>query len=516
MESRCETIRRYSIGALATLVAILTRVEMTPWLGDRVPFGLCFMSTLLTAWIAGTGPALFATALSVLAAAHFIIPPSNSLWVYEPGDQFALLVYATVTLASILLFHRVGVGQRLAEHSAIENSRLNLTLQETDRKKDQFLALLAHELRNPLAPILSAIDMMDALEDPKAHSRAKKIVRRQVGHLVALVDDLLDVARYVQGKLELKKEPVDLRVAVETAIEMNLPRIQERSHQLSVELPDGSVWFPGDEARITQIIGNLIHNATKYTPPGGHIRIMMSILDGTASISVQDDGIGIPEDLREHIFELFTQVNSTRTRREGGLGIGLAIVKQLVEMSGGRISAESEGPGRGSTFRICLPGITVSDLESPQRRDDSSWGFQLLQPDEGAEARHGRILLVDDNQDSLMLLRMILDAAGYVTETAIDGFKAIETARHFQPEMILLDIGLPGMDGHEVARTLRRDPRFRETRIIALSGWGAEEDFEKSRRAGIDLHLVKPFLPRELLKIINENSGSAALVEKAI
>lgn len=529
--SRCQRIqecmRNYSIAIFSTMTATLLRKELEPILESKVPFGLFFISTLLTAWMAGTGPAILATVLSVVSTAHFIIPPHDSLYLHHPSDVFSLAIYLIVTLASIFIFHQSAAQQRQATESALENSRLNDGLREADRKKDEFLALLAHELRNPLTPIQTAMDLLEADRRWDSNPQAMQTIRRQLCQLVRLVNDLLDASRYVHGKLQIRHETFNLLDAIELAIETNLSVFEDRNHRFNFCLPDHEVLVRGDMPRMAQAISNLLHNASKYTHRNGHIRLSVEIRQAAALIRIEDNGIGIPHDLKNHIFELFSQVNSSRSRREGGLGIGLALVRELVQLHGGSIEVESDGPDRGSRFTIQVPILTPAEkplithqtrelpTASPPHitpRDSEGPCEPLAHCDrEGLHTAHAaapdekiRILMVDDNVDSTAMLAILLTTQGFAADSAADGISGIQKAQEFRPHLILLDIGLPGMDGFEVAKTLRQRPEFQDTRILALSGWDGEEYRQLSRDAGIDEHIAKPFRPQELLRIISD------------
>lgn len=503
--------RNYSVAVFSTLTATWLRLELEPILESRVPFGLFFISSLLTAWLAGTGPAVLAAVLSLLAAAHFIIPPSDSLFLNQPSDLFSLGIYLVVTLASILLFHQSAVQQRLAEKSAEENARLNAGLIEADTRKDEFLALLAHELRNPLTPIQTAVDLLDA--DPALIGQSRlpiETIRRQLRQLIRLVNDLLDASRFVHGKICIKSEPFLLEDAIQIAIETNQAALDERNHQFYVCLPDLPIRILGDLPRMSQAIFNVLHNATKYTHRGGHIRLSVTYSTGFVTIRIEDDGMGIPSELKARIFELFTQVNSSRSRREGGLGIGLALVRQLVHLHAGTISVASDGPGQGSRFTIELPCLPHCDLQpevppmEPAKnlpRPESSSLDEL----KDSECEKPKILMIDDNTDSSEMLGMLLQFEGFETRSASEGISGIRLGEQFRPEIILLDIGLPGMDGYEVAAALRKKTIFDDTVIIAVSGWDGAEYRRLSLDAGIDDHLAKPFVPGDLVNLIRHH-----------
>ncbi|WP_169728094.1 PAS domain-containing protein [Massilia alkalitolerans] len=361
--------------------------------------------------------------------------------------------------------------------------KLASDLEEADRRKTEFLATLAHELRNPLAPIRSGLSVMRLKGDnPASVARVREMMERQVSHMVHLIDDLLDIARISGGKLELKKERADLRGVLSNAVETSLPLIETGRHELSVDVPEHAVPVEADVTRIAQVVANLLNNAAKYTPNGGRIGLSLRIEGSDALIAVSDNGIGIPQDELSSVFEMFSQVGHHLERAQGGLGIGLSLVRRLVDMHGGSVAAASGGPHAGSTFTVRLP---LAD------------GAQdtLVQPvPQSAEGAVGgtRILVVDDNVDAATTLSMILEACGYTTQVAHGGIEALAAAQAFRPQVAFLDIGMPGMDGYETARAMRGLEGLEDVTLVALTGWGADSDRRKSNEAGFDQHLTKP------------------------
>ncbi len=361
--------------------------------------------------------------------------------------------------------------------------KLATDLAEADQRKTEFLATLAHELRNPLAPIRSGLSVMRLKGDNAASvARVREMMERQVGHMVHLIDDLLDVARISGGKLELKKERADLRGVLSSAVETSLPLIETGQHELSVEAPEHEVAAEVDVTRIAQVVANLLNNAAKYTPSGGRIGLSLRVEGGDAVITVSDNGIGIPQEALGSVFEMFSQVGNHLERAQGGLGIGLSLVRRLVDMHGGQVTAESGGPRRGSVFTVRLPLA-----EGAQRPP-----LQAAAPAADNAIEGTRILVVDDNVDAATTLSMILEACGYVTAVAHDGMQALATAQSFRPQVAFLDIGMPGMDGYDTARAIRRIDGLEDMTLVALTGWGAESDRRKSSEAGFDQHLTKP------------------------
>jgi PAS domain S-box-containing protein len=378
-----------------------------------------------------------------------------------------------------ILFNDITQRRRSQE----DLKRLAAELAETDRRKTEFLATLAHELRNPLAPISNGLQLMRmAAGNPQAQEKAREMMERQLKHLVRLVDDLLDIARISSGKVDLKKERVTLKSVLNAAVESSMPLLSAAGHTLALDMADENLELVADPVRLGQVVSNLLNNAAKYTPVGGRIELRARRDADDAVISVADTGIGISPEALPHVFEMFTQVGRGRDRSQGGLGIGLALVRRLVELHEGSVVAESAGVGQGSRFTVRLP------LASRLAADQPSGA-----PAGQAEtATHLRVLVVDDNVDAAESLAALLDLAGHATRVAHDGDQALRTAHEFRPEVVFLDIGMPGKDGYEVAKALRGEPETRQAVLVALTGWGAKEDRARSRNAGFDYHLTKP------------------------
>ncbi|HEU4613886.1 MAG TPA: PAS domain S-box protein [Kofleriaceae bacterium] len=372
------------------------------------------------------------------------------------------------------------VTRDLTERRVAEADRTaRLAAEHASRTKDEFLAILGHELRNPLAPILTALQLLKLRgQDPPPKEHA--VIERQVRHMMHLVDDLLDISRITRGKLELRRHPIDLRGVVAKAIELASPLIEQRGHRLQVDLPTRPIGVDVDEARMTQVLANLMTNAAKYTEPGGAIRVSVTERAGDVDIAVSDNGIGIPPDLLPRVFDLFVQGYRTSERSGGGLGIGLTLVRNLVEMHGGTVSAHSEGVGRGSRFTVHLPVVALDVTDNTHRA-----------PKLFAVARSRRILVVDDNEDARELLAEALRAAGHDVYTAGDPAQALNMIEAVQPEVAILDIGLPVMDGYELAGRIRSQLAG-ELHLFALTGYGQASDRERAHAAGFAAHFVKP------------------------
>jgi PAS domain S-box-containing protein len=405
---------------------------------------------------------------------------------YTPGD----LAFA------------VELAQRAA--IAIENAQLYSSLREADRLKDEFLAMLAHELRNPLAPIRNALHIM---KQPAANGavlgQSRDMAERQVQHMARLLDDLLDVSRISRGKIELRKDLLDLASVLNRTAEAVRPLIEERGHEFSIALPAGPLRVEGDATRLEQVMTNLLNNAAKYTDPGGRIALSASREGSEIVLRVKDTGIGIAPDMLPRVFDLFVQAERRLDRSQGGVGIGLTLVRKLVELHGGSVEARSEGHGRGSEFVVRLPAPAADARGGQTGAEDGGRPAPAL-------ARH-RVLVVDDNVDAADSLAMILRLSGQEVRLAYDGPTALLTAQAFRPQVILLDIGMPGMDGYEVARRLREDPRLKPVLLVAMTGWGQEEDRRRSFLAGFDHHLVKPAEPDVLQRLLASSVGLVGL-----
>jgi signal transduction histidine kinase/ActR/RegA family two-component response regulator len=381
---------------------------------------------------------------------------------------------------------RAGLNGRQRQYQIREHIRqqaaAEAALREADRRKDEFLATLAHELRNPLAPLRTGLSVLKSRpSDERLAGRVVGVMDRQLVMLVRLIDDLLDVARISSGKIELVREPVDLRQIVEVALEGCAPAIEAAHHTLSVQLPPEPVWVLGDRARLVQVVGNLVNNASKYTPEGGRIEVGVDGESAEARVRVTDSGVGIAPEMLERVFDMFTQVEGSLYRAQGGLGLGLSLVRSLTEMHGGRVEAHSDGPGRGSVFTVHLPRTDV--LAVPARASDAPG-------QSGRDLR--RVLVIDDNVDAAEMMVVGLRALGHEVmceHAAVDG---LERARLLRPDVIFCDIGMPGLNGYDVAARVRADPLLHDTRLVALTGWGSAGDKQRAQAAGFDGHLTKP------------------------
>jgi PAS domain S-box-containing protein len=374
---------------------------------------------------------------------------------------------------------------------------------QADRRKDEFLATLAHELRNPLAPIRNAVRILDSdSADDVQRKWGREVIARQVHRMSLLLDDLLDVARITRGQLELKKEYVDLRAVVNVAVETARPLLDAKRHRLTVNLPAENIRLEVDPLRLSQVIGNLLTNAAKYTDPDGDIWLDARIVHGELEISIRDNGIGLSPEVVPGLFTMFSQVNSAIDRAEGGLGIGLALVKGLVSLHGGRVSVRSEGLGRGSEFIVHLPHKVIAPAEAGTAATGRTTA-------EATNARRGHILVVDDNRDAADSLALVLRFMNFEVSVAYDGAQALELSAKARPRAAIIDIGMPGMSGHEVARRMRREAWGRDAVLIALTGWGQDSDKQAARAAGFDDHLTKPVDPQDVETVLTRLLGEA-------
>ena len=361
--------------------------------------------------------------------------------------------------------------------------KMAVDLAAVDRQKDEFLATLAHELRNPLAPLRSSLELLRRTAGMPDASRAPlDTMDRQVSQLVRLVDDLLDLNRVLYNRLELRRSDVDLTAIIQQAIEISKPLIESAGHTLVVALPQSPIQLHADPIRLTQVFANLLNNSCKYTPPGGRISVAAERAGDSAIVRVTDSGVGIPLDQQEAIFGMFTQLQRSAEREREGLGIGLTLVRQLVDMHGGSVRVRSEGDGHGSEFVVTLPALAAAELAAEPRAE--------MPPPPAAPSR--RVLIVDDNRDAAESLAMLVEHGGHTAFLAYDGTGALAAAERERPDIVLLDIGLPQMNGHDVCREIRKASWGRTMRVIALTGWGQDDDRRKSREAGFDAHLVKP------------------------
>lgn len=377
-----------------------------------------------------------------------------------------------------------------------DRKRAEDALKQADRSKNEFLATLAHELRNPLAPIRAAVKILQLKSKTTPESRmALEVIERQTGQMTRLIDDLLDIARITSNKLELRQETIELGEVLDAAVETSRPLIEQRGHELIVEAPAEPIRIDADLVRLAQVISNLLNNAAKYTERGGRISLRASRKETEAVVEVSDTGMGIAPEMLPHIFEMFTQAERAANGSPGGLGIGLTLVKRLVEMHGGTVTVHSEGRGKGSKFAVRVP---IAATESG-RLEIRAQGQPAVATESGTSLR---ILVVDDNHDSADSLGMLLKLLGNDVRIVHDGLAAVEVASEFQPRVVLLDIGLPTLNGYEAGQKIRQQPGGQQAVMIALTGWGRDVDRQRSKEAGFDHHLVKPVDPDVLAELL--------------
>ena len=409
----------------------------------------------------------------------------------------AIVAPIAVSLQNAELYARAKreIAERLRMERALTLSEEQLI--EADRRKDEVLATLAHELRNPLAPIRTAVALVRRRDaDPAQTAWSGEVIERQVSHMARLLDDLLDVSRVSRGRLRLRTEPVDLADVIRHATESSQPLIEAGRHPLSVELPSDPIRLEADPTRLAQVFSNILNNAARYSEAGRPIRVCVEREGSEAVVRVHDQGIGIPPEMLPRIFEAFLQLDRSLERSQGGLGIGLTLVKQIVELHAGRVEAQSDGAGKGSVFTVRLP-VPEGVLPSPRAADGPAEGATRVERKSGR-----RILVADDLEDSAASLAMLLQLQGYEVRTAFDGAQAVQAARAFRPDIVLLDIAMPQLNGYEAARTILAESGERRPRMIALTGWGHEENRMRTKEAGFDHHLVKPVEPETLRRLL--------------
>jgi len=386
------------------------------------------------------------------------------------------------------------LSREMRERGAAEEA-----LRAADRRKDEFLATLAHELRNPLAPLANGLKLLDrAGDDPKVRQTAQAMMQRQLAQLVRLIDDLLDVSRITRGKVELRREIIDVAALAARALEAAEPMLRQRTHAVSFERPDEPVWVDADPARLTQVLVNLLHNAARYTEPGGRIALAVQPLDGRVRLAVRDNGIGIDARQQAAIFDMFVQVDTSLERGAAGLGIGLTIARELVAMHGGRLGVDSAGLGKGSTFSVELPTVAAPAAAAPPA------------PVQTAAPKPLDVLIADDNADFAGSLGEILRLAGHRVRVVHDGAAALQEAQRSPPDAAFLDIGIPSVNGYRIAESLRTRPQTRDMLLIAVTGWGQEADRRRVKEAGFDHHLVKPIDTDQALGLLAQRERAAS------
>ena len=504
MAARRTVWLHYLAAPLAVGLGAFVRLSFWPELFEVATFMPLFMAVLFCAWLGGLGPGLLATVLASLVAAWWLLPPEGSLAVATGEHQVQLALFVTLALAMALASESLHDERRRAEslrgdiHDLEAMQRrlhaLAADLSEADRRKDEFLATLAHELRNPLAPISNSLEILRMAPDAATLEAARATMARQLAHLVRLVDDLLDVSRISRDKLTLRREIVVLQTVVANVVESTGPFIASHGHDLEVAMPDAPIELEADPVRVAQVIGNLLHNAAKYTPDGGRIALSVRVDDDMAELVIADTGIGVPETLRDHVFDMFRQGDASLERTRGGLGIGLGLARRLVELHGGTIRLDSAGAGHGTQVTVRLPALRGARVDANPAPVAAVAGAAPVVP--------LRIVVADDNHDAAQSMAMVLRAAGHRVDVAHDGLSALALAEAVRPDLVLLDIGMPGLNGFEACRRLRASEWTRGVPIVAITGLGQPGDRERSRDAGFDAHWVKPIDPVRLHALV--------------
>lgn len=442
------------------------------------------LTVVLASALGGWKPGVLASVLGILVHVIVLLEPRYQLKLLERREVLRILAYCITGGAIICLSEAL---QRAWDRVRDRQRQLELV----NRRQTEFLATLAHELRNPLAPLRNGVQLLRlARHDEATVQETLAMMERQLGHTARLVDDLMDVSRISRGKVELRRQAIPLKDVIDHAIETSRSLIDAAGHELTIELPDPPIVVDGDLTRLAQVVSNLLNNAAKYTDRGGRIELCVEQPSETAVIRVRDNGIGIPRDMLPHVFEMFAQIDRSNPRVQGGLGIGLSLARLLVELHGGSMTAHSEGSGQGAEFTIRLPTVpapatTVTVAPTPAASKD------LL-----------RILVVDDNRDNARSLAMLLEVLGNEVMIANDGLSAVDAAQRMRPALILLDLGLPEIDGYEVCRRIRTQDWGRGMEIVALTGWGQPEDRLRTRAAGFNEHLVKPVAPQAICDLV--------------
>jgi signal transduction histidine kinase/ActR/RegA family two-component response regulator len=497
---------RYGAAVVVVLAIAGIRALLAPLLGTQAPLLPFVLGVFVVAYIGGRGPALLASFLTpVLATFWFTNWPHDA-----PVSQWIahVIFFLMIAVLSSALMHELQKRSR-AERKALEIAAEHAkALREADRRKDEFLAMLAHELRNPLAPIRNvAYVLTKAGVDPATVRRSGQMIERQASHLTHLVDDLLDVARITRGRVALHREPLSLDSVVEAALETVQPVLDERNQTVLLRQPGEKVFVDGDCTRLCQVVANLLTNASKYSPERARIEILIDGSAVDAFIEVRDPGVGIDPQLLPHLFDLFLQGDRTLDRAQGGLGVGLTIVKLLVELHGGSVEAHSAGLGKGSEFRIRLLRARPTFAALPPQV-----------PEDPKAIRPRRVLVIEDNTDAAESMRTLLRTDGHTVEVVNDGAAGLARLEDFRADIVLLDIGLPRMDGFMVAHAIRERYALagRRPKLLALTGYGRDEDRQAAIKAGFDGHLPKPVDPRRLLQIVADEAPASSGVAKRV
>jgi len=493
---------RYLSAVVVVLGIACARAALAPLLGTQAPLLPFVLGVFVSAYLGGLGPAIVASLLAPIVATVWFARWPNEAALIQWGSHVVFFLIISVLATWLMYSLQRSHGAQLVALKKLGDT--TQALRDAGRRKDEFLAMLAHELRNPLAPIRNVANILagDPV-DSAAVKRVSAVLQRQVGQLTRLVDDLLDVARITRGAIELRKTVVPIRRVIETAIETVRPLLDARQQVIVDERRDEGVFVEVDELRLGQVVANLLTNASKYSAKGARIWVTIEAADDVI-LSVRDEGIGVDAQLLPHVFELFVQGDRTLDRSQGGLGIGLTIVMHLVQMHGGRVEARSAGLDEGSEFRVRLPRLPVTMTRPAANR---------IAPAPASRRVSRRVLVVEDNVDSAETLAWLLRMDGHEVLVAFDGAAALSALRHFPADVVLMDIGLPGLDGYLVAHSIRTEFPDLAPRLLAMTGYGRAEDRKQALDAGFEQHLTKPVDPECLLAIIG--SGGSGVSAKA-
>lgn len=486
----------YVTAFAAMVMAVVLRAIADPWLGEKLPYVTLFGAVAIATRTGGRRAAGLASLAGLLATEYFFVAPRWAFRMDGPA-LIGMALYAATCAAIVAVIGApapVDAKDVVADGEVAALQHSARSLREADRRKDEFLAVLAHELRNPLAPIRVGVEVLrQRAGDPHAVDDVRGVIERQVAHLVRLVDDLLDVSRITRGQWPLRRQVADLGDVLRTAIESTRPSIDAAGLRFTVSLPATPLRVTGDPVRLAQVVGNLLANAAKYTEPGGHVWLTAALEGERIVVAVRDTGIGLTAEQCASVFDMFSQTARGRERAQGGLGIGLALVQEIVTRHGGRVDVRSDGPGCGSTFTVSLPS---SDDAVPA-------AVAAVDPVAAPAGRPWRVLLVDDVQDAADSLATMLTLMGHETRTAYDGRAAVEVAEAFRPDLMVLDIGLPIFDGFEVARRVRQAPWGRHAVLVALTGWAQDGARRHGLEAGFDHYWTKPVEPQAIEALLS-------------
>jgi signal transduction histidine kinase/ActR/RegA family two-component response regulator len=492
LDTRRTQLQRYGTALAAVAVATVVRFLVDDLMGGRATYAFYLIATAFVAWRCGLGPALVAAGIGSLLGNFLFETPGGRFSLDWGPSQASFFVSLAIGVVTAFFCESLRVTAR-------ENARMYREARQSDERKDVFLAMLGHELRNPMAPLRNALYLLETMgPHDREVEQMHRLISGQVDQLIRLIDDLLDVSRITQEKIELKVESVELHSIVDATLNTVRPYINERRHDLLITLPTERVYLEADPVRMTQVLTNLLNNAAKYTEPGGRIWFTAEAEKGTLTLRVRDTGIGMSAEERERVFDLFEQGGDTVKQAKGGLGIGLTLVRSLVRLHGGTVEAESPGVGLGTEFIVRLP-TTYGPRDAPSQTPPVAAPIRAPVPKNGGRMR---VLVIDDVVATASGMAAMLGLWNYEAKTCHDAFSALELVRTFKPDVVLADIGLPQMNGYQLAAEMRRIPSLKEAVIVAVSGYGQESDRQKSKAAGFDRHLTKPVDPAELESLL--------------